>query len=348
MASDTLRILIVDDSALFRLLLRDVLSSLPNCRIVGNASDGIEAVKQIEKLKPDLVTLDVEMPNLNGIETLRAIKQRGLSTRVLMLSRHTDSGATVTTDALLEGAFDFILKPAGNPAENRRLLEQSLREKLAGLITEDHATPVDTNPPPHTKAPERLSAIIIGCSTGGPQALRTVIPALSPKLSVPVIIAQHMPAGYTHRLAQRLNELSPIEVTEAMENDELVAPAVFVIPGGKQLKLSTERRKTTLHLTDDPPEHGCRPAVDYVLRSAVPAFGGQILVAILTGMGRDGTSGCQIARDAGARIIAQHPDDCTVYGMPKGIIENGLADEVVPLAGVAEAMNNAAKRQNQT
>ncbi|MEZ6129439.1 MAG: chemotaxis response regulator protein-glutamate methylesterase [Planctomycetaceae bacterium] len=344
-----LRIVVVDDSALFRLLMRNVLQSIPGCTVVGVANDGREAIDQILALKPDLVTLDVQMPEMDGIQTLREMNRCGLHVTTIMVSRLTAAGAKTTTDALLEGAFDFLLKPAGNsPAENKSILSAALQEKIAAVREARQGIPVAVPEPPEPElvfesdlTPSRAAfqAIVIGTSTGGPEALRTVIPGLSKDLPVPVLVVQHMPSGYTARLAERLNELSAINVQEASDGDLLRPGTVLLAPGGRHLALVSKAGKVSIQLTDDPPEHGCRPAVDYTLRSAVDVFQGQLLTVILTGMGRDGTDGCCLVRDHGGQVFAQHADGCVVYGMPRSVITNDLANRVIKLNAMASVIN---------
>ncbi len=335
-----LRIVVVDDSALFRTVLRNVFSEIPGCQLVASVGDGRTAVEKIAELRPDLVTLDMEMPEFNGIEVLRELKRRRLKSKVVMVSRHTSAGAAVTTDALIEGAFDFVLKPSGaSPAENKSMLRSALEEKIAMLLDGadlaeivPKATSVFAAGPPSA----RLEAVVIGCSTGGPDALARVIPNLPADLPVPVFVVQHMPEGFTRSLASRLNEASELEVLEADHGLSVRPGQVIVARGGRHLRLERRSRGAiSLALTDDPPEHRCRPAVDYTLRSAAQLFDGKLLAVILTGMGRDGTAGCELVRAQGGVVLAQHATGCVVYGMPKAVIQAGLAHKVMPLSQVA-------------
>lgn len=338
---DRLRVVVVDDSALFRLLLRNVLSDIPHCDVVASVGDGQTAIETILRLQPEFVTLDVEMPGLSGIEVLRALKRQRCPAKILMISRHTSAGAQVTTDALLEGAFDFILKPSGaDPLENRRILHTELQNRISALTETDTALPnADLIDRPASSI-GRVQAVIIGCSTGGPDALAHVIPQLPASLPVPVIIVQHMPEGFTRTLAARLNEASELNVAEAEDGLSVGPGRVVLARGGRHLRLYREgHAMLRVQLDDARAEHGCRPAVDYTLRTAVNALGGEILVVILTGMGRDGTEGCRLVHQHGGHVIAQHRDGCIVYGMPKSVIEAGLADEVLPLASIARGID---------
>jgi two-component system chemotaxis response regulator CheB len=344
---DALRVAVVDDSALFRTVLRNVFSELPECELVASIGDPKTAVDKIAELRPDLVTLDVEMPDVSGLDILRELKRRRLPTKVVMVSRLTAAGAQVTTDALIDGAFDFILKPSGgSPAENKATLRNALAEKIAML--RHNAAPGLTTLPMETAEPSDAAsaskhmcrAVIIGCSTGGPDALAHVIPDLPATLPVPVFIVQHMPEGFTTTLAARLNEASQLEVLEVSDG-LLVRPGQAVIArGGRHLQLVKHVSDgIVVQLSEAPHEHGCRPAVDFTLRSAVDLLGGDLLAVILTGMGRDGTAGCQQVKDRGGQVLAQHAEGCTVFGMPKSIIQAQLANAVPKLTEMAAAIS---------
>jgi two-component system chemotaxis response regulator CheB len=345
LADAALRILVVDDSALYRQLVKNVLRECSGVEVVGVAKEGEEALQLVETLAPDVLTLDVRMPGMDGIAVLRELRRRRCPARVIMLSSLTARGAQVTTDALLEGAFDFILKPSSHDAAaNRQALSQALVEKLealgCGVRPARPAAPrAAVAPPLGTGAvippPDRFEAVLIGTSTGGPVALRAVLPALPENFPLPVLVVQHMPAQYTHSLAVRLNELSPLEVVEGCDGMTLEPGWAYVAPGGRQMKVSAPTGRPILRITDDPPENSCRPSVDFLLRSAAAVFGGKVLVVIMTGMGRDGVEGCRLLKQQGACVIAEHADTCVVYGMPKAVVEACLADEVVPLDRIA-------------
>lgn len=339
-----LQILIVDDSALFRTMLQNVIRDLPDCNVCGTASNGEQALDAIAQLTPDVVTLDVEMPGLSGIDVLRELRRRKARCKVIMLSRLTVAGAQITTDALLEGAFDFILKPSGSALQqNRQLLADALAAQLQA-IRQQLADSPPTQPlplntprtPTHANAATTPALIVIGCSTGGPDALANLIPDLPYNLPVPVIVVQHMPAGFTHSLANRLNEASELSVAEAADGDVLAPGKVFLAKGGLQLKLIRDpSAKVALRLTDDPPENFCRPAIDYTLRSAATLYGPRTIAVILTGMGQDGAAGCRAVHEAGGHIIAQHPEGCTVYGMPRAALRTGTVHEELKLHEIA-------------
>jgi len=359
--NDAIRVLIVDDSALYRQLLRNVLRDIADVEVVGTASSGQEALARVGPLAADLLTLDVRMPGGDGIEVLRELKRLRSPARAIMVSSLTASGAQVTTDALLEGAFDFILKPAGPDAEaNRAALRSALREKISAFRDnlsgrDRHAAPVSPGPLDRAAPlvsssaaesvdwaddvlPTECQAVLIGTSTGGPVALREILPQLPGDLAVPVLIVQHMPAQYTHSLAERLNQGSQLEVVEACDGMTLEPGFAFVAPGGRHMKIAVRNGRNVIRITDDPPENSCRPSVDYLFRAAAEVFEGKVVAVILTGMGRDGTEGCRELKRKGAFVIAQHPDGCIVYGMPKSVVEERLADRVVPLESIARVV----------
>lgn len=354
------KILVVDDSALYRQLINNVLRKIPRAAVVGLAKNGVDALEKIEQLDPDLLTLDVQMPDMDGIQVLREIKRRGLRPQSIMISSFTAEGAQVTTDALMEGAFDFILKPSsGDSGANRQQLHDSLEEKIAafsegvrhhqrarqgvrGRRGPDEAIEVACAPS------SACRAVVIGASTGGPAALKALLPNLPGDLAVPVLVVQHMPAQYTRSLAARMDEICQLEVIEASDGVEAKAGRVIVAAGGRQMKLEDAGERLVVRVSDDPPEHGTRPSLDYLLRSAADVLQGRILSVIMTGMGRDGLAGCQQLKQSGGFVFAQHEDDCVVYGMPKAVVENNLADRVIPLGKIALAIVVHVKRSSRT
>ncbi len=345
-----LKVLIVDDSALFRTLLSNILRGIPNCEVIGTASTGQTAIQKIIELEPDLVTLDMEMPEMDGMEVLQQLKRRRIRSKVIIVSRHTSAGAQITTDALLQGAFDFVLKPSSkDPAANRSELEHALSEKIAAIRentaldagTTASPEPIQAKPESTRRRTTKCEAVVIGCSTGGPDALGQVVPYLDPDFPVPIVIVQHMPEGFTGSLAKRLNEASEISVVEATDGLVLKRGVAVIARGGRHLRM--ERRgvnQVVVQLTEDSHEHNCRPAVDYTLRSAVEAYDGHLLTVILTGMGRDGTEGCRLVREHGGEVVVQDAEGCVVFGMPKSVINAGQADSIVPLPQIAATINS--------
>ncbi len=366
-----LRVLVVDDSALFRQSISSVLRDIPGVEIVGTARDGVDAIAKIQTLAPDLITLDVEMPNMNGIETLRQMNRLRIKTRAIMVSSLTEAGAKVTLDALFEGAFDFIQKPTGGMTQARDGLKEALTAKLAAfevfrrtnrlkkndaLALAKVSSAATTNVAGLGLSREKLRSregilsqksnasesacelVVIGLSTGGPQMLRHVVPKFEADFPVPIVIVQHMPAKYTETMANRLDELSKIRVVEAGDAMRLTAAAIYIAPGGRHLKIVGGKGTPMFRLTDDPPENSCRPSVDYTMRSAADVYRGGVLAVIMTGMGRDGTAGCQAIVSAGGNVFSQDEATSAVYGMPKAVADAGLVQRVLPLGKITPAI----------
>jgi two-component system chemotaxis response regulator CheB len=341
-----LTVLIADDSALYRQLLLNVLRRIEGVEIVGMAADGHEAVESARKLRPDVMTLDVHMPGMDGIAVLRALRQHGLSTRAIMVSSLTGAGSPATVEALLEGAFDYVLKPAGlDPHLAREAIRTALVEKLTSCRDAAGGRPsraADNTRAGRPTARRRhelpYDAIVIGTSTGGPEALRALLPRLPQGLPVPVLVVQHMPPMFTATLAARLHELSAVEVVEAAEGMTVEPGRVYVAPGGRHLRLTVRDGTAVCTIDDGPPRRGCRPSFDNLLESMVELYGDRLVAAVLTGMGSDGLDGCRRLRAAGGLVVAQSHDTCTVYGMPKAVVEEGLAHAVLPLGAIADAL----------
>jgi two-component system chemotaxis response regulator CheB len=354
-AGEPTRLLVVDDSALYRQTIVNALRDTPDVSIVGVARDGRDAIEKVEELDPDLLTLDVQMPGMDGIAVLREINRRRLRAKAIMVSSLTKEGAQVTTDALLEGAFDFILKPSGrDPNQNRLVLRENLDKKIAAFRGSDRGTKLQERrltsvqkAAPSTVAPTGCRAVIIGVSTGGPAALKRVLPSLPATLPVPVLVVQHMPSQFTQALARRLDDICTLCVSEATNGTEVRAGRVLVAPGGRHMKLVRHAEQVRVKLTNDPPENGVRPSVDYLLRSAGEVFQGQALGVIMTGMGRDGLEGCRDLKARGGRVFAQHPFGCVVYGMPKALIDNDIADRVLPLSRMGSAIVSHLERSRR-
>lgn len=334
---------VVDDSALYRQMLQNLLRRIPGVEVVGTAGDGREALALVESLRPDLVTLDVQMPTMDGLAFLRALRTLRLPAGVIMVSSLTSQGAKATTEALFEGAFDVIPKPTGNDLlAGREWLQRELAAKIAAFRSTLLPSPAPCStgpghrfPPPRAKP---TAAVVIGASTGGPAALRAVLSKLPATLPVPLLVVQHIPAAFSSPLAARLDESSPLAVAEAEAGMAIAAGRALVAPGGLHLTLVRRADQVVCALSEDPLRHGCRPSVDTLLESAVDIFGGMVTAVILTGMGRDGTDGCRLVKERRGRVIAQAPEGCAVYGMPKAVIDEGLADVVAPLEQIADAI----------
>ncbi len=344
MPSSRLTVLIADDSALYRQMLQNVLQRIPNVDIVGTAVDGVDAVARALELRPDVITLDIQMPKLDGLGVLRELRARGSRTKAIMVSSLTLDGAPATVEALMEGAFDVIAKPVGvDPHIARASIHEALIEKLSAVVDGGAAVAnaagaaVARTIVAHRGGPA-IEAIAIGTSTGGPRALRSVIPLLPADLPVPVMVVQHMPAGFTASLATRLNEISPLRVREAAHGDLVEVGHVFVAAGGWHLTVERHPAGMRCVLDAGPLRHGCRPSFDSLLETMVAIYGRKMLAVVMTGMGQDGLAGCRAVKEAGGTVITQAAEGCAVYGMPKVVAEAGLADAVLPVEAIAEAI----------
>lgn len=359
-----LRCLVVDDSTVYRKVVRDVLAGMPGVEVVGVARDGVQAIDEIVSLKPDLVTLDLEMPRLDGNEVLRELSTRGIKTAAIMVSAFTNRGAKATTTALGLGAFDFILKPNTKSVEEsiaqlRTALEPKIKACMSRIPTQRPgvgaappsrsqrlATTKPAAPPPRRKGPfVRPDIVAIGISTGGPQALLKLLPKIPADFPVPIVLVQHMPPMFTKSLAEDLNQHCPLTICEAEQGQQIKPGSLYIAPGGKQMRLEKRAMGTYVQLTNDPPEHNCKPSADYLFRSVAKHYGARSLGAVLTGMGDDGTDGARLIKEAGGQIIAQDEASCVVYGMPKSVIDNGLADIVAPLNKVHDHILTAMHRR---
>ena len=350
MAADRSRILIVDDSAVMRSLLRAVLCHDPTLEVAGTAADGASALQAIKTLDPNLVLLDVEMPVMDGLATLRELRRRGHQVPVIMCSSFTQRGARVTIEALASGATDYVAKPAGQSDRETgmRVLAQDLVPKIKALtrgvpqeppakIASRVAPALPIRPARSAPADSSPRIVVIGVSTGGPAALDRVLPALPSDFALPVLVVQHMPELFTAILAERLSLRCPLKVREAAEGEPVQTGTISIARGNWHLEIlpaACASVAPTLHLTQDPEENHCRPAVDVLFRSAASVYGGGVLAVVLTGMGSDGLAGCQFLRASGSTVLVQDQATSTVWGMPGAVTTAGLASCVLPLDAI--------------
>lgn len=338
-----IRVLLADDSVAVRRLLSQTLEKAGDLEVVGAAQHGREALEILGRTNPDLILLDVEMPIMDGIDTLKEIRRRGKATPVLMFSSLTVSGAEATLEALACGANDFVAKPtaAGNVSQAVDYINKELVPKIRQwAVVKQRGPAVRIGPAPEA-APKRtpkstnaIEVVVIGSSTGGPNALATVMTNLPANLGAAILIVQHMPVLFTRLLAERLNKFSPLKVKEAKAGDVIRRNEVLIAPGDFHMTVRPSGQHNVIALNQAAPENSCRPAVDVLFRSAASVYGGRALGVVLTGMGKDGLHGAQDLSKAGATLIAQDKQSCVVWGMPRAVSEAGLADAVVPLSEI--------------
>ncbi len=343
---DVIRVLVVDDSAFMRKALSRMLEADPEIRVVGTARDGLEALSKVEELDPDLVTLDVEMPRMDGLETLSRLMETH-PRPVLMVSSLTEEGAEVTLKALDLGALDYIPKGISESVLDVVRIEQVLRDKVKALARRKRPSAVRAavRPRPVREAPAaRLGParwVAIGASTGGPPALQKIFARLPEELAAPIVVVQHMPAAFTPAFARRLDGVGPLRVKEAQTGDRLEPGHAFLAPGGKHLVVHRDGSRMVLEVTERPADTLHKPSVDVTFQSVAREVGGQTLAVILTGMGSDGTEGVRAIKARGGWAVAQDAASCVVYGMPRSVVEAGLADAVVPLDRIAPLVAEA-------
>jgi two-component system chemotaxis response regulator CheB len=361
--------MVVDDSAVMRSLLRSVILSDSGLEVCATAADGATALESIRLNPPDLLLLDVEMPVMDGLATLRELRTRRHTMPVIMCSSLTQHGARVTIEALAGGASDYVAKPTGQDSREAaiRALAQELLPKIHALTA--HLQPRPATPAaPRTllpmpapapalapRAPTKPLVLAIGVSTGGPAALDVLLPELPQLFPVPVLIVQHMPEVFTRLLAERLSRRCRLQVYEAAEGMPATAGSIYIARGNWHLEALTALRPgapVTLHLTQDPPENHCRPAVDTLFRSAARTYGAGVLAVVLTGMGYDGLAGSRVILENGGAVLAQDQATSTVWGMPGAVAQAGLAYKVLPLAAIAQEIvrvaGSAAAAQPET
>ncbi|MCA2213685.1 protein-glutamate methylesterase/protein-glutamine glutaminase [Jidongwangia harbinensis] len=374
-------VLVVDDSVVVRRLIVDALGDAPNIKVIGTAANGLLAQTKIDQLKPDVVTMDIEMPQMDGIAAVKELRKRHSRLPVIMFSTLSAAGASATLEALSAGATDYVTKPSnvGSIAESIAAVREQLVPKIYALAGRARGglsgppprpgagrpvpgrPPMVTGPartgaaPPRSAGPAapartprrgpqgRVDILAVGCSTGGPDALTKVLLGLPTDLSVPIVVTQHMPPVFTKMFAERLDRSTPLHVVEAAEGMELTAGTVYIAPGDRHLVLTRRGTATVTQLSSAPPENSCRPAVDVMFRSVAQLYGGSAFAAVLTGMGHDGRGGAKVLRDAGAEVLAQDEASSVVWGMPGAVVGAGLADQVLPLDRIASALATRVK-----
>jgi two-component system chemotaxis response regulator CheB len=339
-AARRLRVLVVDDSAEYRSVVAGIAAEVAGTEIVAMAPDGAAALEMIDAHRPDAVILDMEMPGIDGLEFLRRLRGRPVHPFVVILSDASDVAARATMEALHLGAFDFVIRPATRDAATREAaLRRLLHPRLQGFLAVLGGTGGHSRrpaAPPHDPLRRRAPGVVaIGVSTGGPDALGRVLPALPASLPVPVLIVQHMPPIFTRTLADDLDRRCRVRVREAAEGDRVRPGEVLLAPGGRQMKVTGSPAQAIIRITNDPPEQNCRPAADYLFRSVAQVYGARALALVMTGMGSDGTIGARLIREHGGTVIVQDEATSVVFGMPRGPIEDGIAEAIIPLECIA-------------
>jgi two-component system chemotaxis response regulator CheB len=340
-----IRVLVVDDSALMRKLIPQMLERDNSIHVVGTAMDGAFALTKIAELKPDCITLDLEMPRMDGIETLRQI-MRQQQVPVVVVSAHTRDGASATFKALHMGAFDFVAKPENILAEGMSEIAAEMIAKIKAAVNSpfrSHAMPsvgVIAIPKPKRRgAPGPASKVVaIGISTGGPHSMEYMLSHLPAEFPAAILVVQHMPVGFTEAFARRLNEACNLEVKEAQSGDLLAAGRVLICPGGRHMRVRRMPLGDVVMLSDEPKVNGHRPSVDVLFRSVAQEFGADAVGLLMTGMGEDGAEGLGVMKQAGALTIAQDEESSVVFGMPRAAIERGFANRIVSLEALPNTL----------
>jgi two-component system chemotaxis response regulator CheB len=338
-----IRVLVVDDSVVIRRLVTQTLSEDPAIEIVGVAANGLIALARIPQVNPDVVSLDIEMPEMDGLETLRQIRHRYPAIRVIMFSTLTAQGARHTLEALTLGANDYVTKPSNVGSLDRSL--ERLRTDLIPKIKQFfEITPAPLSlPGPAVLRPRpaytpviplKPEVIAIGVSTGGPNALAKIFPEFPADFPCPILVVQHMPPLFTRMLAERLNSACPLKVEEAAHNAPVEKGSVLIAPGDYHMQVVRRGKGLVVRLDQGPPQNSCRPSVDALFSALAKVCGGRVLSVILTGMGQDGLRGVEELKSHGAPVLAQDKETSVVWGMPGAVASAGLADKILPLAGV--------------
>ena len=338
-----IKVAVVDDSAFMRKVISDELNSQEEIDVVAKFRNGKELIEQFDKYKPDIITLDIEMPVMNGLETLKALKKYSIDCPVIMLSSLTSENSVHTLECLELGATDFIEKPGSNMLMNNDSFKNSLVEKIHAIVSnKNRLTKKNINKVQYKdkKVVKSVNAVVIGASTGGPRALQTVLTQIEKDIGVPIFVVQHMPRGFTKAFADRLNSICKLRVLEAEDGMKIEKNTIYIAQGGYHMVLNNNRY---ISLNEDPSIWGVRPAVDKLFESASEVYGGNLLSVVLTGMGKDGAKGTEAIKDKGGITISEDESTCTIYGMPRMAYETGKVDMVLELPLISEKINSILK-----
>ena len=340
-----LRVLVVDDSSFFRNRLGEILAVHPLLEIVGKARDGAQAVAMNRELQPDVITMDVHMPVMDGIEAARTI-MRDRGAPILMLSSLTSEGAQATLDALDAGAMDFLPKQLDQLADSRHAAARIIRRRVValGLRHRSVSKRVEVKHPAAVGEQNlhKHRLVLIGASTGGPIAVQQILTGLRGQFPLPLVIVQHMPAAFTATFATRLDRLAQIRIKEAEDGEQLCAGTAYIAPGGRQFEIRRQREHAFAGVVDAPPAMNYKPSIDVAFQSAAGLFPGEVLAVVLTGMGSDGCEGAKLLKDNGSTVWAQDEASSVIYGMPKAIARAGVADQIMSLQQIAGCLQSGA------
>ena len=342
---ERIRVMVVDDSVVIRRLVTQALELDPTIDVVGTASNAEIGLQRMPQLKPDVITLDIEMPGMNGLEMLRRVRREYPKVRVIMFSTLTERGAAITLEALTLGADEYVAKVANEGSLDRSLAR--LREDMIPKIKQFFLFPASVSPARPATAPPapparaaapilqplklRPKVLVIGVSTGGPTALAAMLPSLPARFPLPILLVQHMPPLFTRLLAERLNAACPLTVEEASHGQAVEVGKILIAPGDFHMKVASSAGTVRVCLDQSPQQNSCRPAVDPLFASAAELYGGAVLAVVLTGMGQDGLRGVEMLRARGARVLVQDEASSVIWGMPGAVANAGLADRVLPL-----------------
>lgn len=359
---ETIKVIVVDDSALMRKIVSDMIDQENDMTVVATARNGEDLFNKIKDNSPDVVTLDVEMPKMDGITALKKLRSENINVPVIMLSSLSKEGPKTTMECLANGAFDFISKPSGSISLDIDKVKEELIEKIRLAckkkvvrndseelkLNKSKSNTIVSNKVQSSRNTKRalnnsknIEAVVIGASTGGPKALYEVVTRFPENLGVPVFIVQHMPKGFTKAFAERLNNNSKIKVVEASDKEAIIKDKVYIAPGGFHMEIGLDKK---IHLNSEPSIWGVRPAVDKLFISASKVYSSNIVSVVLTGMGKDGAEGTIKIKERGGSTISEDKSTCTIYGMPKVAFETGMVDEVLPLGKIADRIINMVRK----
>lgn len=338
---NSIKVAVVDDSAFMRKVISDELNSQNGIDVVAKFRNGKELIDLYDKYKPDIITLDIEMPVMNGLETLKALKEKNIDCPVIMLSSLTSENSVHTMECLALGATDFIEKPTANMITNGNIFKDALIQKITAIVLNKKRS-IKNGKESITYNNEKaisksVDAVVIGASTGGPRALQSVLTDIDKNIGVPIFVVQHMPRGFTKAFADRLDTICGLNVVEAEDGMKIEKNTIYIAKGGYHMVLNNNKY---ISLNEEPSIWGVRPAVDKLFNSAAEVYGGNLLSVVLTGMGKDGARGTEVIKDKGGITISEDESTCTIYGMPKVAYETGKVDMVLELPLISKKINS--------